>query len=202
MDQECTDLRWLVKRLQIAIGPTLGRFCRHRRKEGQRRMDATLFSRTKSLLQMQEREKKLLTWLIRLSCARWRWTLMPHLLFMNNELMVMITSDSELRLVLCQSWFLRRRWDQTWRSQHALNIKLNESFVSNSYLSTSKIFSIEVGTIKGEVILFSTARTHPKENFDTDAKLIEYSPSFVWMPIAVEPSLIASIAYSTCTRTV
>ena len=50
-------------------------------------------------------------------------------------------------------------------------------------LSTSTIFSMVVGSISGEVMRFSTASTTPSE---------------VWMPIAVEPSLIASIAYSTC----
>ena len=49
-------------------------------------------------------------------------------------------------------------------------------------LSTSTIFSIVVGSIKGEVIRFSTANT---------------TPSAVWMPMAVEPSLMASMAYST-----
>jgi hypothetical protein len=48
--------------------------------------------------------------------------------------------------------------------------------------SISTIFSMEVGSIKGLVILFSTARI---------------TPSAVWIPMAVEPSLIASIAYST-----
>ncbi len=43
-------------------------------------------------------------------------------------------------------------------------------------------FSMEVGSMSGEVILFSTARM---------------TPSSVWMPMAVEPSLIASMAYST-----
>jgi len=46
----------------------------------------------------------------------------------------------------------------------------------------SLTFSIEVGSMRGEVILFSTARITPSE---------------VWIPIAVDPSLIASIAYST-----
>ena len=49
-------------------------------------------------------------------------------------------------------------------------------------LSTSTIFSMVVGSISVDVILFSTART---------------TPSLVWMPIAVDPSLMASIAYST-----
>ena len=49
-------------------------------------------------------------------------------------------------------------------------------------LSTSTIFSIVVGSISGEVIRFSTAKT---------------TPSDVQIPMAVEPSLIASIAYST-----
>ncbi len=45
-----------------------------------------------------------------------------------------------------------------------------------------RTFSMEVGSMSGEVILFSTARM---------------TPSSVWMPMAVEPSLIASMAYST-----
>lgn len=49
-------------------------------------------------------------------------------------------------------------------------------------LSTSTIFSIVVGSMSGEVMRFSTARTTPSE---------------VHIPIAVEPNLIASIAYST-----
>merc|ERR1719397_459598 len=51
--------------------------------------------------------------------------------------------------------------------------------------SISTIFSIEVGSINGEVILFSTARI---------------TPSDVWIPMAVEPNLIASMAYSTWKR--
>jgi len=39
--------------------------------------------------------------------------------------------------------------------------------------STSRIFSILLGSISGEVTLFSTAKT---------------TPSFVWIPIAVDPS--------------
>lgn len=49
-------------------------------------------------------------------------------------------------------------------------------------LSTSKIFSILLVIINGEVIRFSTPNT---------------TPSDVRIPIAVEPNLIASIAYST-----
>ncbi|KAI8423658.1 hypothetical protein MSG28_012710 [Choristoneura fumiferana] len=48
--------------------------------------------------------------------------------------------------------------------------------------STSTIFSIVVDSINGEVILFSTAKTTPSE---------------VQIPMAVEPSLMASMAYST-----
>ena len=47
--------------------------------------------------------------------------------------------------------------------------------------SISKIFSMLEGTIKVFGIFFSTAST---------------TPSFVTSPMAVEPSLIASIAYS------
>jgi len=50
-------------------------------------------------------------------------------------------------------------------------------------LSTSTIFSIVVGSMSVDVILFSTAKT---------------TPSAVWMPMAVDPNLMASIAYSTC----
>lgn len=49
-------------------------------------------------------------------------------------------------------------------------------------LSTSKIFSILLVIINGDVIRFSTPNT---------------TPSDVQIPIAVEPNLIASIAYST-----
>lgn len=49
-------------------------------------------------------------------------------------------------------------------------------------LSTSTIFSIVVGSMRGDVIRFSTARTTPSEDL---------------IPIAVDPSLMASIAYST-----
>lgn len=44
-------------------------------------------------------------------------------------------------------------------------------------------FSTLLGSKRGDVRRFSTARI---------------TPSFVWMPTAVDPSLIASIAYSTC----
>ena len=50
------------------------------------------------------------------------------------------------------------------------------------WVSISTIFSMEVGSMSGLEILFSTARMTPSE---------------VWMPMAVEPSLIASMAYST-----
>ena len=50
------------------------------------------------------------------------------------------------------------------------------------WLSISTIFSMLVGSISGLVILFSTARM---------------TPSPVWMPMAVLPSLMASMAYST-----
>lgn len=49
-------------------------------------------------------------------------------------------------------------------------------------LSTSTIFSIVVNSISGDVMRFSTARTTPSE---------------VQIPRAVDPNLIASIAYST-----
>ena len=49
-------------------------------------------------------------------------------------------------------------------------------------LSTSTIFSMVDGIIKEEVILFSTAKI---------------TPSLVLIPIAVDPNLIASMAYST-----
>jgi hypothetical protein len=48
--------------------------------------------------------------------------------------------------------------------------------------STSAIFSTDDGSNNGLVKRFSTANTHP---------------SAVCIPIAVEPNLIASIAYST-----
>lgn len=48
-------------------------------------------------------------------------------------------------------------------------------------LSTSTIFSLVVASINGEVIRFSTAKTTPSE---------------VQIPIAVDPNLMASIAYS------
>ena len=48
--------------------------------------------------------------------------------------------------------------------------------------SISAIFSTLAGSSNGDVSRFSTARTHP---------------SLVWIPTAVEPNLIASMAYST-----
>lgn len=48
--------------------------------------------------------------------------------------------------------------------------------------SISIIFSTLLGSSSGEVTRFSTART---------------TPSFVFNPIAVDPNLIASMAYST-----
>ena len=63
---------------------------------------------------------------------------------------------------------------------------------------------MEVGSMSGDVILFSTAK------ITLEIKLGGYilsttiscqlTPSEVWIPIAVEPSLIASIAYSTWTQ--
>ena len=40
--------------------------------------------------------------------------------------------------------------------------KIAHKIIPNEYLSTSKTFSIELVTIKGEVIRFSTAKIHPK----------------------------------------
>jgi hypothetical protein len=48
--------------------------------------------------------------------------------------------------------------------------------------SISAIFSTELGSRRGDVRRFSTAKTHP---------------SLVWRPTAVDPSLMASMAYST-----
>merc|ERR1719318_1353428 len=74
-----------------------------------------------------------------------------------------------------------------WDSTLALSIRVLESAVRPEnaqamWLSISTIFSMLVGSMRGLVILFSTARM---------------TPSDVWMPMAVLPSLIASMAYST-----
>jgi hypothetical protein len=52
-------------------------------------------------------------------------------------------------------------------------------------LSTSMIFTTLLGSSSGDVSRFSTAKI---------------TPSLVWMPTAVEPSLMASMAYSTWKR--
>jgi len=69
----------------------------------------------------------------------------------------------------------------------ALSIRVRESAIrpltaQPMWRSTSTIFLMVEGSMREDVILFSTARTMPSE---------------VEMPIAVEPSLIASMAYST-----
>lgn len=93
----------------------------------------------------------------------------------------------------------------TWASTRACSTSIRASAVRPLQAhpicrSISKIFSMLDGTIRGDVILFSTANR---------------TPSLVWMPIAVEPSyphheskfnwltiftLMASIAYSTWKR--
>lgn len=63
-----------------------------------------------------------------------------------------------------------------------LESAINPDTAQAIWRSTSTIFSIVVGSISGDVILFSTANTTPSE---------------VQMPMAVDPNLMASIAYST-----
>merc|ERR1719264_1123102 len=77
-------------------------------------------------------------------------------------------------------------WDSTLaRSTSILESAVRPEKASAQCRSTSTIFSMVVGSIREEVMRFSTASTTPSE---------------VTTPMAVEPSLIASIAYSTWKR--
>ena len=62
---------------------------------------------------------------------------------------------------------------------------------------------MEVGSMSGDVILFSTAKITLEiklGGYPVNQNSCQLTPSEVWIPIAVEPSLIASIAYSTWTQ--
>merc|ERR1719264_677185 len=77
-------------------------------------------------------------------------------------------------------------WDSTLaRSTSILESAVRPEKASAQCLSTSTIFSMVVGSMREEVTRFSTAST---------------TPSAVTTPIAVEPSLMASMAYSTWKR--